>query len=113
MAADTLNRFLGEISAILREQNGQRLQQYLVIEPPFAEIYNTLITEVRRTFPKDQEEALESRCNDLLPEARDGVDGSSSWTAFTKFMVAYFGFLRDVDVSNLLDTYNLLSDLLQ
>lgn len=45
----------------------------------------------------------------------DGGDDMevAAWTAFARFMVLYFGFLRDVDVGNLLETYNLLSELLQ
>ena len=113
--AGTLDRFLGEISRILRERNNTQLCEYLVIEPPFAETYNALIAELRNNYRKgqNQEDALETRCSNALPEAREGVDGSSSWTAFVKFMVHYLTFLRDVDVSNLLETYNLLSELLQ
>lgn len=109
----TIDRFLGEISRIIREKNASQLREYLVIEPPYADIYNTLISELRRAHPKGQEDALDAKCSNALPGARDGVDGSSSWTAFVKFVVQYFCFLRDVDVSNLLETYNLLSELLQ
>ena len=46
------------------------------------------------------------------------IDGNddvevASWSAFSRFMVLYFGFLRDVDVSNLLETFGLLSEVLQ
>ena len=113
MATSTLDKFLSEISNLLRSKNGLKLRDYLVIEPPFAQIYNQLITEIRSTYPKGQEDGLETKCSNALPEARDGVDGSASWTAFIKFMVQYFNFLREVDVSNLLETYNQLSELLQ
>lgn len=109
----TIDRFLGEISRIIREKNAQQLREYLVIEPPYADTYNTLISELRRVYQKGREDALEAKCSAALPEARDGIDGSSSWTAFVKFVVQYFSFLRDVDVGNLLETYNLLSELLQ
>ncbi|KAK5140769.1 hypothetical protein LTR04_002855, partial [Oleoguttula sp. CCFEE 6159] len=111
MSTATLDQFLGEIARIVRERNGAQLQDYLVIEPPYRELYNKMIVEIRQSFPKGREDALEAKCSALLPEVRDGVDGAS-WTAFIKFIVQYFCFLKDVNIDNLLDTYNLLSELL-
>jgi nuclear mRNA export protein PCID2/THP1 len=110
----TLVQFLGEISKILRQQNAAQLQDYLVIEPPYGDLYNVMITELRNVFPKDadQEDVLEEICSGALPEAREGIDGAT-WTAFIKFIVQYFIFIRDVNIENLLDTYNLLSELVQ
>lgn len=113
MANATLDKFLAEINTLLRQKDNTKLRDYLVIEPPFAQIYTTLIGEVRSSFPKGSEDGLENRVSNALPTARDGIDGSASWTAFVKFMVQYLVFLRDVDVNNLLETYNLLSELLQ
>jgi len=110
--APTLDQFLGEISRILREKNAVQLQDYLVIEPPYRDLYNAMITEIRHVFPKGSEGTLEVKCSAALPEARNGEDGAP-WTAFSTFMVQYLGFLRDVNIANLLDTYNLLSELVQ
>lgn len=107
----TLDRFLSEISRILREKNGLQLQDYLVIEPPYALQYNTMIVELKNGFSKDKPDALEMKCHTALPEARSGED--SSWTAFIKFIAQYFFFIRDVNINNLLDTYNLLAELVQ
>jgi len=111
-ATPTLTRFLDEVDQIIREGNGPRMQEYLVIEPPYADAYISVINEVRRNYPKGSEDALEARCSTLLPQAREGVDGAS-WTAFIKFIVQYFVFIRDFSEDNLLDTYTLLSELVQ
>lgn len=110
----TLDDFLREITRFVREKDATRLREYLVVEPPYAEAYHNIISELRRVYTKDQEHALETKCGGVLQGAgllldRDAVP----WTAFTKFMVQYFCFLRDVDVGNLLETYNMLSELLQ
>ena len=119
----TLSRFLTELSRLLRQKDQNQLSAYLVIEPPYSDIYNRLITELRSQYPKtaaaagtssgDVEDRLEAVCSQALPEAREGVDGGSSWTAFVKFMVQYLIFLKDVDVGNLLVTYGMLREVLQ
>jgi hypothetical protein len=112
MATPTTDQFLGEISKLLRGKSASQLQQYLIIEPPFTQIYQQIVQEIRSVFPKARENALEKKCSDALPEARLGED-DSPWTAFVKFMVQYFAFLRDVNVEQLLDTFNILCELVQ
>lgn len=107
-----LDQFLLETSRILRDRDGAQLQDYLLIEPPYKQIYNSMIAELRATHPRGTEDKLEVKCGEALPEARNGEDGIP-WTAFLKFMVQYLGFIRDVNIQNLLDTYNLLSELVQ
>jgi len=108
----TLDQFLAELRRIIREQNGAQLQDYLVIEPPLPTLYIAMIAEIRQRYPKGKEDDLEEKCSAALPEAREGVDGSP-WTAFIKFVTQYFAFIRDVNVENLLETYNQLSELVQ
>lgn len=113
----TLDRFLSEISRLLRTQDGAELCSYLIIEPPYSNIYNALIVELRASYARSgsnnaSNDALELKVHDSIPEARDGQDGATTWTAFIKFMSGYLGFLRDVDINNLYDTYGLLSELL-
>jgi len=107
-----LDKFLEEINDILLDKNGEKLQSYLVIEPPFNDLYNTMIAQIRQAFPKGSEDALEEKCSRKLTAAQEDSDGSS-WAAFVKFIANYFVFIRDVDAGNLLDTYNLLSELQQ
>jgi len=111
-ATNTLDRFLVEISKLLREKDAVRIQQYLIIEPPYSQQYQQIVQELRNAFPKGSEDTLEQKCSNALPEARDGED-DAPWTAFLKFMMQYFVFLRDVDVANLLDTFTSLSELVQ
>lgn len=108
----TVDQFLGEISRLVRESDGPQLQAYLVIEPPYGDLYQVMIRELRQSFSKGNDEALETKCSSLIPEAQGGGE-VASWTAFTKFMVQYLVFIRDVDIQNLLDTYNLLNELVQ
>lgn len=111
-STQTLDRFLAEISTLISAKNSVRLQEYLIIEPPYSQQYQQIVQELRTVFPKGSEEAFEQKCNDALPIAGDGED-EAPWTAFLKFMVQYFVFLRDVNVNNLLETFTILSELVQ
>ncbi|KAH0360491.1 hypothetical protein KCU65_g9380, partial [Aureobasidium melanogenum] len=117
MATPTLDQFLSEINRITLSKDSSQLSQYLVIEPPYAPSYNTIINELRKVFPKgsnDSDTALEKKINKAVKVIDGGDDVEvASWSAFSRFMVLYFGFLRDVDVGNLLETFGLLSEVLQ
>ncbi|KAG8628945.1 hypothetical protein KVT40_002810 [Elsinoe batatas] len=116
MLTPTLTQFLSEISGILSNRDAQKLCSYLVIEPPYAPIYETLRSEVRSSFNSQDgtsAQRLESTCLGKLESVLKGAEGDQTWTAFNKFIAQYFFFLRDVDVGNLLATYELLSELLQ
>ena len=108
-ATPTIDQFLGEIASIVREKNSIKLQDYLVIEPPYTNLYGEMVIELRRAFPKGREDALESKCSKVLPTD----DDDAQWSAFVKFMVQYFTFLRSVNIDNLLETYNALSEVVQ
>ena len=127
--SSTLGRFLAEINRILNERDAARLMDYLVIEPPYSASYTEMITELRREYPRhgnaghrNGDSELERLCERELRDvlSSDSTVGSSSgggmgWSAFGKFLVQYFVFLREVDVrgGHLLETYNLLSEVLQ
>ncbi|KAL4891133.1 hypothetical protein BDV59DRAFT_74435 [Aspergillus ambiguus] len=103
-----LDRFLSGIADLVRNRDGAQLQDFLQIEPPLSDVYCQMVDELRRQYPNSQEADLQRRCEGLVPR----IKGGSSWTAFPTFMKLYFTFLRDVNVENLLDTYNLLKGLL-
>ncbi|KAH0285751.1 hypothetical protein KCU62_g7278, partial [Aureobasidium sp. EXF-3399] len=116
MATPTLDQFLTEINRITLSKDSAQLSQYLVIEPPYAPSYTTIINELRATYPKggDSDAALEKKIVKAVKVIDGGDDVEvASWSAFSRFMVLYFGFLRDVDVGNLLETFGLLSEVLQ
>lgn len=109
----SLGQFLVQINGFLQAQNEARLADWMVLEPPFNAQYGKMIDELKRSYPKGAEGALEEKCAQTLTVARDGVDGSPSWSQFTKFMVQYLSYLRDVDAdpNKYLETYELLYEL--
>ena len=112
MATPTLDKFLSEIARILREKNGSQLQDFLVLEPPLPPLYQSIVGEVRQSFPiPGNQAALEAKCEGVLP-SEDDEDGAS-WSSFVSFLVKYFSFLRDVDVTNLVETHDMLQALLK
>ena len=117
MATPTLDQFLSEINRITLTKDSAQLSSYLVIEPPYAPSYNTIISELRKVFPKggiDVDSTLEKKIIKAVKVIEGGDDPEvASWSAFSRFMVLYFGFLRDVNVGNLLETFGLLSEVLQ
>ena len=117
MLTPTVTQFLSEVSTIIRQRNASRLCDYLVIEPPYSTIYETLRAEVRASYNAQDGTAaqrLETACTQKLGNVLADPEGNApTWTAFAKFITQYFIFLRDVDVGNLLATYESLSELLQ
>lgn len=119
MATPMLDQFLGQMSRLIASKDSSELAAFLIIEPPYADSYNIVIGELRRSHPKggNNDSALEAKCEDKLLAIRSGSDGalgySSGWTTFARFIVVYLCFLRDVNVQDLLTTYNLMSDLLE
>lgn len=106
----TLDNFLAEIASIVQSRNGQKLQDFLQLEPPLSQIYQTLVQELRGRYPAGRDSDLDTRCDALVP--KDPSDGMSVWSAFPVFMKQYFTFLRDLNIENLLETYNMLKALL-
>lgn len=112
MAGQTpiLDQFLRSIADLVQNRDGAELQDFLQIEPPLSDIYQQMSQELRQRYqPPQGDNELLQRCESLVPRTK----GGSSWTAFPTFMKLYFTFLRDVNVDNLLETYNLLKGLLK
>lgn len=113
----TLNDFLSGIADILLSRDGAKLQDFLQLEPPLSPIYNQMISELRQKYPRDsgKDAELLEQCEKLVPrpESGSGSGSGSQWPAFPPFMRLYFTFMRDVNLDNLLDTYDLLKTLLK
>lgn len=109
-ATPILDQFLGSLVELVQNRDGAKLQDFLQIEPPLSDIYQQMIVELRQRYPPGPESdtALQQRCEGLVPKTK----GGSSWSAFPTFVRLYFSFMRDVNVENLLETYNLLKGLL-
>lgn len=114
-----LDQFLNSVADLVRSRDGAKLQDFLQIEPPLPDIYRQMIDELRQHVPAGSSQAdaeLQRRCEVLVPRttaAKGSVGSGSTWAAFPTFMKLYLGFLRDVNVDNLLETYNLLKSLLK
>lgn len=106
MSTPLLGQFLVAINGFVKAGNAAQLADYLVIEPPFNQQYQTMIQELRQVYPKGKEQLLEAKCQHSLA----GADG---WSNFIRFMGQYLAYLRDVSLeqSKYLDTYEHLLDL--
>lgn len=112
MAAPTVDKFLEEISRIVKSNDGSELQAHLIIEPPLPPLYSQIVTELRQTYPIFNQGALETRITSFIPEY-DGNEDSGSRSSFIAFMLKYFVFIRDVNVESLLETHDMLKSLLK
>ncbi|KAK5138058.1 hypothetical protein LTR08_005856 [Meristemomyces frigidus] len=114
MATPLLGQYLVGINGFVQARNEASLAEWIALEPPFSNHYLGMIQELKQTYPKANDSALEHKCSQTLKAAVEGDDGAP-WTSFIKFMVQYLGYLRDVsaDASQYLETYELLSELQQ
>ena len=113
MVCPTIDQFLLEIAGLLREKNGEKLRDYLQIEPPLPPQYNVITSELKQYFPRSIDpNILEATCKKFIPEYEEGEDGASL-LPFITFMVKYFVFLRDVNVNQLVETHDMLKSLLK
>lgn len=104
-----LDRFLSSIADLVRQRDGAKLQDFLQLEPPLPDVYQQMADELRQQYPTPKDSELQRRCEGLIPRSK----GSIPWIAFPTFIKLYFTFLRDVNVENLLETYNMLKGLLK
>ena len=105
-----LGQYLQRINGFLKAQNEQGLASIIPLEPPFSPDYQKIIEELRQVYPAGKEEALEEKCSEALTVARDGVDGSPSWSQFTRFIAQYLQYMRDVilDQDKFYEIYEML-----
>ncbi len=111
MSSSIIDRFLKEIADIIKQENGPKLKEYLILEPPFPDLYIQIINELRQTYPVFNQGALEGKVTSFIPEYDDSEDGGSRST-FISFMSKYLIFIRDVDIDSLLETHDMLKSLL-
>ncbi|KAF2008459.1 hypothetical protein BU24DRAFT_403058 [Aaosphaeria arxii CBS 175.79] len=113
-------QFCNEVNNALQAQDGAQLLSILQLEPPFGPIYQQLISSLQSKYPKDDqraEEQLERVVRNAVPETGESEDEEGrpvpNWSAMVTFIVSWMCFIRDVNVENLLETYERLSDLQQ
>lgn len=103
-----VDSFIANIMELIRDRNGAKLQDYLQIEPPLPPVYQDMVTELKSQYPQSA-----NTDDQLLGKCESAVPPGSSWSSFPLFLRQYFIFVRDVNVDNLLDTYDLLKALLK
>jgi hypothetical protein len=104
-----LSQFIGLLNMAIAGQNGELLKSVLPIEPPFKSDFVKLIDDVFTRYSD-----LDSLKEDLklgIPVAAQ--DDKDAWQAFPDFLVDWLGFIRTVNVENLLETYDMLSNLIK
>ncbi len=111
MATPTVDEFLDGIARLMKQKDGAQIQDFLHYEPPWPPIYERMVAELRQTYPAAEHYGLERKCFEALP-AHEESDGGGSFTSFVSFVAKYFAFIRDVDVSQLLETHDKLKALL-
>lgn len=111
-------QLLGTVNTALADRNGPSLQSILLIEPPFPPIYEQLIASLRTNYPPGSptvDSALWTLVRENVLETHESEDDQGrpvpGWNHMVGFLAGWMAFIRDVDVSNLLVTYERLSEL--
>jgi hypothetical protein len=108
MTTPTLDQFFGEITEHVARREGEKLQDFLQVVPPFRDAYRLMRDELQHVFPKGKGDApLLKRCEAVVPKGR----GISSWPAFPVFLKLYLSYIRNVDIGDIPETYNALKTL--
>lgn len=112
--------FCNEVNLALRNRDANKLQSILVLEPPFQPIYQQLIDSLKNKFPEhdsNAEKRLEDVVRRMVTETGESEDEEgrpvASWGQMVSFLVGWMAFIRDINLENLLETYERLSDLQQ
>jgi hypothetical protein len=111
-------QFCNEVNNALRARDAAKLEDILLIEPEFPPIYHDLIQSLQTSYPKSDprsEQKLENIIRQSVSETGESEDEEGrpvpSWSQMVLFLTTWMSFIRDVNVDNLLETYERLSDL--
>ena len=114
------SQFCSEVNTALRNRDAIKLQSIILLEPPFPPIYQQLIDSLKNKFPAhdpNAENRLEDVVKRLVGEAGESEDDEgrpvAGWNQIVSFLVGWMTFIRDINLENLLETYERLSDLQQ
>lgn len=120
MAQGLEAQFCNEVNIALRNRDANKLQAILVLEPPFQPIYVQLIASLQEHFPAEaeqSEERLQHLVRSTVTETGDSEDEEGrpvqSWGPMVLFLAGWMAFIRDLNIENLLTTYEGLSELQQ
>jgi nuclear mRNA export protein PCID2/THP1 len=102
--------FLTSVRGFLKTRDGEKLRQWLVVEPPVPQQYHKLSQELKQSYQDSAAVGkLIERC---LPEEDDLPDDQgTAWPGFVAFMKDFFEYWRDVDFEDLLGAHQMLTGL--
>jgi len=109
-----LEDYLNEVLKLVREKNSEELKQYLRVEPRnLPDVFEALRKELQTLY--QDSDALDDKIDSILPvPEEDGEENpniGAVWPGFQTFMTEYLEYWRDADFDDLLDTFDLLSNL--
>lgn len=106
------------VNDAIRTRNAIELASIVLLEPPFPPIYEELIQSLRNNYPQsadNSENRLDQLVRKVVTEAAESQDEEGrpvqGWNAMVTFLVGWMTFLRDMDLDNLLHTYQGLKEL--
>ncbi|KAL9084274.1 MAG: hypothetical protein Q9159_005319 [Coniocarpon cinnabarinum] len=104
LETEKLEVFLNGVNELVHKGSREELREWLVVDPPFNDDYNAIIARLRNL----------PQTIDLQFVVRDAMSAASAqgWSSFMPFMHQYLVFLRDLDMTDLLQAYNMLKELL-
>lgn len=111
-------RLCTAVNDAIKTRNAVELASIVLLEPPFPPIYEELIQSLRNNYSQNvsnSESRLEQLVRKVVTETAEYQDEQGkpvqSWNAMVTFLVGWMTFLRDLDMDNLLHTYQSLKDL--
>lgn len=117
---DIETRLCTAVNAAIAARNAVELQAIVLLEPPFPPAHQELIGSLQRKYPENDnasEHRLAQLVKRVVTETAESQDEEGrpvqSWSAMVTFIVRWMTFLRDMDVDNLVQLFQLLSDLQQ
>lgn len=115
-------RLCAAVNAAIQANDAEQLQSIVIIEPKpvFPPDHQALIQSLRTNYPERDsrtEQRLEQLIKRVVSETAESEDADGrpvqSWSSMVTFLIGWMTFLRDVDVTNYLQVYQRLNDLLQ
>lgn len=106
------------VNNAIKARNAAELASIVLLEPPFPPIYQELVQSLQNSYPQsadDSESRLDRLVRSVVTETAEYEDEQGKpvqgWNAMVTFLVGWMTFLRDMDLANLLHTYQGLKDL--
>jgi|SRR5690242_13607224 len=106
------------VNNAIKARNAVELASIVLLEPPFPPIYQELVQSLQNSYPQNannSEKRLDQLVRRVVTETAEYEDEQGKpvqgWNAMVSFLVGWMTFLRDMDLSNLLHTYQGLKDL--